>query len=46
MEVQIRFQMKKRNVLALKLRPVKTFNGEKMLFCRREGNSTTAERHG
>ena len=37
---------KKRNVLASKLRPVKTSKGEKMLLSRKEGNSTTAERHG
>ena len=39
---------KKRFVLALKLRPMKTFRGahEKMLLYRREGSSTTAERHG
>ena len=36
---------KERRVLASKLRPVKTFKGEKMLLYRREGNSTTAERH-
>ena len=36
----------KRNVLASKLRPVKTFRGEKMLLYKREGNSATAERHG
>ena len=37
---------KKRNVLASKLRPVETSKGEKMVLYRREGNSTTAERHG
>ena len=35
---------KKRNVLASKLRPMKTVQGEKMLLYKREGNSTTTER--
>ena len=39
-------QKTKRYVLASKLRPVKTFKGEKMLLYRREGNSTVTERHG
>ena len=37
---------KTRNLLASKLRPVKTLKGEKMLLYSREGNSTIAERHG
>ena len=37
---------KNRIVLALKLRPVKLFKGEKMLLFRREGDSTSAEHHG
>ena len=37
---------KKRNVLASKLPPVKTFKGEKMVLHLREGNSTTTERQG
>ena len=32
---------KNHNILASKLRPVKTFKSEKMLLCRRGGNSTT-----
>ena len=43
MKVQISFQMqKKNNVLASKLRLVKTFRGEKMVLCRGKGNGTTA----
>ena len=37
---------KTRNVLASKLRHVKTFKNEKILLYKREGNSTTADRYG
>ena len=46
-KVQISYKnANNRNVLASKLRTVKTFDGGKMLLYRRWGNSATCDRHG